>query len=137
MGFYNKQKRQRCPNLNFYGSFVIQIFIGSPLIIFWKGSLWAVHMNFYTKSGVCSSKKYLSYCNRYKRGHLYNIVQTFELQTKKFLYNFSNLGKFLKLRKNNEMAITRPFFEVQTPDFAWKFLLTGCWDLSKVQWMYA
>ena len=35
-----------------------------------------------------------------------------------------SLKKILKLGKIKEMAITRPFFELHTPDFAWKFIWT-------------
>ena len=38
--------------------------------------------------------------------------------------NFSYSQENLKLGKIKEMAITRPFFELQTPDFAWMFVWT-------------
>ena len=46
------------------------------------------------------------------------IVQTLELRSKKFgLYNpLKKMSSFVP------SAITQPFFELQTPDFAWKFV---------------
>ena len=35
-----------------------------------------------------------------------------------------SLNFFLKLGKIKEMAITGPFFELHTPDFAWKLVWT-------------
>ena len=43
------------------------------------------------------------------------------IHAKKNIFRDS-LKKFLKLGKIKEMAITRPFFELHTPDFAWKFV---------------
>ena len=34
----------------------------------------------------------------------------------------NKIQKYKKFKKNTKVLITQPFFELQTPDFAWKFI---------------
>ena len=65
--------------------------------------------------------------NTQVRANIWIFVQTWELRTNKFgLYNRLNIGDrrvvVVCLSSFVPSAITRPFFELQTPDFAWKFV---------------
>ena len=36
----------------------------------------------------------------------------------------TEVNKYKKYKKSTKVLITQPFFELQTPDFAWKFIWT-------------
>ena len=57
----------------------------------------------------------------------YIIVQTFELRTLKFGLYYPLMIYYILLYIVSSFvpsAITQPFFELQPPDFAWKFVWT-------------